>query len=130
MSSKNVQPKWWQLYLTFPFLMALFALDSRLKISTRLHQVVQVGIVIIVFGLIHLWLKANAAALSDSNEHGHAQTHVLQVFSYPLSDDSKATIFHLPASEVKGVLDDTFELNIIDAEALPVEEVSHEMNKE
>ena len=64
MSSQNAGPKWWQVYLTLPLLMALFAADSRLKISIRGHQLVQIGIVLLVYGLIHLWIKANSAVLS------------------------------------------------------------------
>ena len=64
MTSPNNSPKWWQLYLTFPLLIALFVMDHRLKISTPGHQAVQIGIVLLVYGLIHLWLKANRSAFS------------------------------------------------------------------
>ncbi len=63
MYSSNSNPKWWQFYLTFPLLIALFILDSRFRISTRGHQAVQIGIILLVYGLIHLWLKANRSAL-------------------------------------------------------------------
>ncbi len=60
MSSNYARPKWWQLYLTFPLLIALFAVDSRLKISMRGHQAVQIVIVLLIYRLVHLWLRANA----------------------------------------------------------------------
>ena len=34
----------------------------------RGHQAVQIGIILLVYGLIHLWLKANAAALSNMDQ--------------------------------------------------------------
>jgi hypothetical protein len=64
-------PKWWELYLTFPLLIVLFMLDAHLKISTRGHQVVQIGIILLVYGLIYIWVNANASALlkMDRSEH-------------------------------------------------------------
>ena len=131
MSTKNLRPKWWQLYLTFPCLIVLFTLDSRLKISMRLHQFVQIGILIIVYGLIHLWLKANAEALFylDRSEH-RGKIHIIQTFLGSPPVQQKPVMFHLPDSEIKGILDDTYELEIIDAEAYPVEEISQNLNKE
>ncbi len=127
MSSKDVQPKWWQLYLTFPLLMALFAVDSRLKISIRAHQFVQICIIVIVFGLIHLWLKANTAALSNLDRRSQQdRVHVVHIFSYPAPEHPRTALLHVPDSEVRGLLDDTYELDIIEAKASPVEEVSQE----
>ncbi len=106
MLPSNKNPKWWQIYLTFPLLIALFVLDHQLKISTRGHQAVQIGGVLVVYGLIHLWLKANARALSGMDQR------------------------QLPDSEIKGILSDTFDMNIIDATLLPIDDVSQEINKE
>lgn len=127
MSNKNVRPKWWQLYLTFPGLLVLFALDSRLKISTRLHQLVQISILIIVYGLIHIWLKANAATLSSSDRHDHREkVHVIHIFTHPAADQPRTTMLHLPDAEIKGILDSTYDLDIIDAETYPVEKTKVE----
>ena len=35
--------------------------------------------------------------------------------------------FQLPDSQIKGLLSDMFEMNIIDAESFPVDEVSQEL---
>jgi len=125
MSSSNKNPKWWQLYLVFPLCLALFAVDNRLKISTRGHQAVQLGIIVIIFGLTQLWLKANAGALS-----GTGTFKVTRIHSYQLTelDEEYHPMFHY--SEIKGVLGNTFEMDYIDAESFPVEEVSQELNKE
>jgi hypothetical protein len=133
MNTNTTRPKWWQVYLIFPLLIALFILDSRLKISVRGHQAVQVGIILLVYGLVHLWLKANAAALSNMDQqklHGTViVTRIpLQQLSKPKYD--KRPMFQLSDHEVKNTLSDTFDMDYIDAEFLSVDEVPQKLNKE
>jgi hypothetical protein len=132
MASPNNSPRWWQLYLTFPLLIALFVMDHRLKISTPGHEAVQIGIILLVYGGIHFWLKANARALSGMDQRQVQRSiRVLQIPPYPLpAGQDKRTLFQLPDSEIKGVLGDTFEMDIIDAELLPIDDVREELNKE
>ena len=116
MSSSNTRPKWWQLYLSFPLLIMLFVVENRLKISTRGHQAVQFGIILFVYGLILLWLKANSAALSNMDRRQYHRTiTVILPPSFELTDAD--TMFELPASEIKGVLSDTFEMDYMDEKA-------------
>ena len=116
MSSSNTRPKWWQLYLSFPLLIVLFIVENRLKISTREHQVVQFGIILFVYGLILFWLKANSAALSNMDRRQYHRTiTVILPPSFELTDAD--TMFELPASEIKGVLSDTFEMDYMDEKA-------------
>ena len=127
MSSNYARPKWWQVYLTFPLLIALFAVDSRLKLSVRGHQAVQIGIVLVVYGLIHLWIKANAKALSEMDRVRYGgSVRVIKISPYQLVDmedtHKSASIFQLPNSEIKGVLSDTYEMDYIDAESFKNEE--------
>lgn len=120
MTSSTAHPKWWQLYLIFPLLIGLFILEHQLKASTRGHQAVQIGIVLVVYGLIHLWLKANSSALTSMDRKpSYGRVRVIRV---PVSQ--------LPDSEIKGVLSDTFEMDCIDAVAYPVDEVLQESKKE
>jgi hypothetical protein len=132
MHSSNLRPKWWQLYLTFPLLIVLFVLDARLKISTRGHQAVQIAIVLLVFGLIHLWLRANATALSNIDQKEYGRITVIRIPADPLPDSraEEQTIPKFPASEIKGVLSDTFEMDYIDVDSFPLDEVSQELKKE
>jgi len=125
MTPSNLRPKWWLLYFTFPLLIGLFVVDARLKISTRGHQAVQIAIVILVYGLIHLWLKANMSALSNL-AHRPARGRII-VIRVPVSqlsdtDGKKAPRFELPASELKGVLSNTFDGDYIDAEFIKQEQ--------
>jgi hypothetical protein len=119
MVSRNVHPKWWQLYLTFPLLIALFVIDARFRISARGHQVVQIGIVVLIYGLIHLWLKANAMALSNMDQkHDHGRTSIIRVpvTQLPNEDEEKRPLLELPASEIKSLLDKTYDIEYIDAD--------------
>ena len=133
MSSRDLRPKWWQLYLTFPLLMALFAVDNRLKISTRGHIVVQIGIVLLVYGLWHLWLNANATALSKTDQRpGRGRITVIRIplYQMPESKDEKRLMFEFPDSEIIPALSDTLEMDYIDTESFPIDAVSQELDNE
>ena len=130
MSTSYARPKWWQVYLTFPLLIVLFMLDNRLKLSERGHQAMQIGIVLLVYGLVHVWLKANARALSNMDQRRfHGTVTVTRVLSYQLTESrsDKRPMFQLPNSEIKGTLSDTFEIDYIDAEYSSVDEVQQEI---
>ena len=133
MNSSSPRPKWWQVYFTLPLLVMLFVADSRLKISNRGHQVMQIGIVLLVYGLIHVWLKANAGAFSRMDrEQDHERVRVIRM---PVSQLSAATgenrlMIRLPDSEIRGLLSDTFEMDYINATSVPVDEVPQEVDKE
>ncbi len=133
MSSNYVRPKWWQLYLTFPLLIGLFTVDSRLKISTRGHQAVQIVIVLIVLEFVRLWLKANAKALSAMDQEqydGRIIVTRIQPYQLPVTNNEKKKRPMFQQSEIKGVLSDTFEIDYIDADSFPVDEVPQDLNKE
>jgi hypothetical protein len=129
MNAQNVHPKWWQLYLLLPLLVGLFMVDFRLKLSTRGHQIVQIGILLFVYWLVHLWLKANEAAQQSAENSQHPV--IITYVQTPLPNKRKTKpSLQLPNSEIKGLLDNTFEMDIIDAEFLPTEELPQELNKE
>jgi hypothetical protein len=94
---------------------------------------VQIVIVLLIFGLIHLWIKANSSALSRMDqEQYYGGVTVIRIPPDQLSDldVEEGSRFALPVSEIKGVLSDTFEMDYIDVEALPIDEVSQELKKE
>jgi hypothetical protein len=133
MYSPTLRPKWWQLYLIFPLLAVLFLIDNRLNLSSRGHIAVQLGILLLVFGLIHLWIRANSAALSHLSrmDQGHYQETITVIRIPPHQfDDEKRPLFQRPDSEIKGVLSDTFEMDYIDAEFLPGNELPQEIDKD
>ncbi len=133
MSSSHLHPKWWQLYLLFPLIIALFSFDFRLKLSPRGHQVVQIGILLVIYGLVHLWLRANAKALSEMDPGRYRGTiRVIRLYEAQLPEpgDDKRPAIQPPDLETEGVLSDTFEMDYIDAESFPMDEVPQEMRKE
>jgi hypothetical protein len=121
MYSQSPRPKWWQLYLTFPILIALFAVDSRLNISVRGHQAVQTVIVLVVFGLIRRWIRTNATELSRMDqEECKGQITIIQIPLYQPADRAPANDAVLElVPETKGILSDTFEMDYIDPRILP-----------
>jgi hypothetical protein len=133
MSTNHAHPKWWQLYLVLPFLVALFVVDTRFKLSTRGHQIIQIGAVLLIYGLVHLWLKANARALSAMDQEqfdGRVIVTRLQPYHLPTTDKKRRLMFQLPDAEIKGTLSQTFEMDFIDVEFFSVDEVAQELNKE
>ena len=125
MFRQHARPKWWQVYLTFPLLVGLFYADSRLKLSARGHQIVQLAIILLVYGLIHLWVKANAMGLESQSDTPPIIITRVQVFLPP-----QKSLLRLPNSEIKGVLDTTFDMDSIDAEFLPLEESAQTWKEE
>jgi hypothetical protein len=128
MSSPHNRPKWWQVYLTLPLLVLLFISENRLRLSVRGHQVIQIGIVLLIYILIHLWLKANSGALSNvDRRHPSRAFRVYQIPPAPLSgsgSEEQSTI------RIYGVLGTTFEMDYIDAECIEAGEVPQELKKE
>ena len=127
MYSRMDHPKWWQVYLILPLLIALFALDSRLKISVRGHQVVQIGIVLLICLLTHLWVRANADTFSRiDREEQKGSVRVIRVAAsqFPGPDGQNGRILQLPNSEIKGVLGNTFEMDYIDTVSSMVEDIA------
>ena len=122
MSSQNARPKWWLLYLIFLLLIVFFVFDHQLKASTRGHEVVQLGIILLVYGLIYWWLKANSRAISRMDQQYYGKSRVIQtpVSQFIDVDNEKRSILQLPHSEVRGMLSDTFE----------IDQVSQQVNKE
>jgi hypothetical protein len=129
MATNNIHPKWWQVYLTFPLLIALFMLDHNLKLSERGHVVVQIGILMFVYWLIRLWLKANSATLLEMGQNQYHNTFtVIRIppRQLPNANDSKSPMFQFPNSEIKGTLSNTFEMDYIDAEFSSIDEINKE----
>ena len=56
--------------------------------------------------------------------HGTVTVTRVPPYQLPESDNDKRPMFQLPNSEIKGILSDTFEMDYIDAEFVPVDEVA------
>ncbi len=130
MSSKNPKPRWWQVYATIALLIALFLGEIRLGLTGALNIVAQLGILLLIYGLIHLWIRANRTALMGMDQDsGQWQFKVYEISSADLQAAAEtlrprpeAETVPLPRREVKGVLDTTFQLDELDGrDAVPAD---------
>jgi uncharacterized membrane protein YhaH (DUF805 family) len=132
MNSSNSRPKWWRLFLTFPLLVVLFVIEGRLKISNGGHQAVQIGVLLLVYGLILLWLKANSIALSRADRK-HYSKRIMIVSVAPLqlnkADPENQPMFIHSDFEVNGMLSNTFEMGDVDAKLPPMPGIPQEVDR-
>ena len=112
------KPKWWQLYLSFPLLVALFLVDSRLRFSEAGHETLQLGSLAFEFIFVQVWLHRNASALRHMHDENLESTLVTYTFPQP----SPAQIEDEPLRadswprEIKGLLGDAFEWDPMEVE--------------
>jgi hypothetical protein len=67
MTDKPRKPAWWMLYAVVPVMGGLVFVEARASFSPGWHKAVQVGIILFVYGLVWVWLRANdGAMLHDS----------------------------------------------------------------
>jgi hypothetical protein len=122
-SSDSVpKPKWWQLYLTFPCLLGMFLLDTRLHLSTGGHETIQLGSVFMEFVLVQVWLRLNARALRHMDNEVPGRT--FRIIEMPPATPPVEPI------EIKGVLGDTFEMDYVDADSYPSEATTDQVGTE
>jgi len=117
MSSEKKHPKWWQVYVMLPLLVGLFLPEMQAALTEPEHVIAELGILALIFGFVHLWLRANRSALMNMDEE--AGQWRIRVYQIPPTgpralDDveqrtSQPRMFQIPVSEIKGVLSDTFE---------------------
>ena len=60
---KTREPAWWMLYALVPVMGGLLVLEFRAPLSPGWHKGVQVGIILFVYGLVWVWLRANDIAM-------------------------------------------------------------------
>jgi hypothetical protein len=57
---KHRGPAWWLLSALVPLLAGLFVVEHRAALPPGWHTAVRVGIALFIYGLVWLWLRANA----------------------------------------------------------------------
>jgi hypothetical protein len=83
MNTEKRRPSWWQLWLLFPALGILAFLEATAPLSTAAHKIIEVGIVVLVYGLVSLWLRANKARLLRESRDRLAQARVERAIYLP-----------------------------------------------
>lgn len=59
------KPNWWLLYLTVPLMIVLLVLEARMPYPLVVHRIAEFAIVLVSFGLMAVWMRANQGALVD-----------------------------------------------------------------
>jgi hypothetical protein len=67
-------PKWGILYLVLPLAAGLFWLQMQATLPETGHQVAEVGVVLLTYGLVELWLRANRLAILNEDHRGHEKS--------------------------------------------------------
>ena len=117
MWTEKKHPSWWQLYVMLPVLVGLFWPEEKAALTETEHVIAELGILFLIFGFVQLWLRANRSALLYlDGEEGRWRTNRYEFPAAQLRDlddhedgAERRPMFQIPASEIKGVLSDTFE---------------------
>jgi hypothetical protein len=64
------KPNWVLLYLTVPVMIGLLVVDALVPGPVLVHRIVEFGIVLAGFGLMAVWVQANAGAIQDEEFAG------------------------------------------------------------
>jgi hypothetical protein len=67
MKKDFTRPKWWLLYLSNVLVLGFFWLEVKASLSETGHKLVEVGLVIILYGLMMVWIKANEVGLMNED---------------------------------------------------------------
>jgi hypothetical protein len=68
-------PAWWMLYVLVPLMGGLLVVEHRAALSPGWHTAVQISIVLFIYGLAWLWLRANALALLCVHHDAHERAY-------------------------------------------------------
>jgi hypothetical protein len=95
------KPAWWQLYALVPVLAGLFVLDHRSALPPGWHQAVQAAIILVIYGLVWRWLRANAYALMTRQTLYHRHdyngydiddwAHAMKSIGHPIARQTPAS---------------------------------------
>jgi hypothetical protein len=133
MPDNTVRPKWWLLYLIFPLLIMLFVLDHYLDLSQGGHSAVQIGTILLIYGLVTKWIKTNPGALFETNQKQYDESIVVtgaQTYHMPEIMSNPHPNIRLPRPGLNGTLRDTFGMDPGEAEYIQFEEDANFMTRE
>jgi len=108
MRVKRSRPSWWQLWLLVPALAIAAFLEARASLSPAGHIVVEVAIVLIVYGLLSVWMRANRIELLRESSDDWSQANLETVAQLPTvpgaiagsnGDGRREPAWYVPAPE-------------------------------
>ncbi len=75
------KPVWWLLYALIPLLIGLLIIEHDLVLSLLGHELVQIGILVVVFGLMALWVRANEKGITtDATSESMQQVSHIAIY--------------------------------------------------
>ena len=85
MGHKPRGPACWLLLALLPLLAGLFVVEQRAPLPPGGHTAVQAGIVLFIYGLVWLWLRANTLQLLWSAQGASYRERVIEAHGAPIS---------------------------------------------
>ncbi|CAG0945448.1 hypothetical protein ANRL1_02354 [Anaerolineae bacterium] len=64
---RKSKPTWWLVFALTPLMIVLLVIESQTPGSIIEHRILEIGIVLLTFGLMGLWVHANQAALINED---------------------------------------------------------------
>jgi hypothetical protein len=65
MHTKNSHTKWWSLYLPLTLVLSLFVVEARAHLTSAGHRAAEIGLVLLLYGIVWLWINANERGLFE-----------------------------------------------------------------
>ena len=65
MNTQNRHPRWWQLSLLVPLMLELLFIEAKMSVPVWEHQMLELGVILLIFGVLAGWLGANRDALQN-----------------------------------------------------------------
>ncbi len=84
------KPNWWMLYALIPSIPLLLVVEGRIPGASLEHRLMEFGIVLLGFGLMALWVRANESALIEQE---------MANVKWSIVYDSEAGLGHLPLAD-------------------------------
>jgi len=75
------QPVWWVLSALVPLMGGLLVLEHRISLSPAGHRCTQISIVVCIYGLVWLWLRANTLALLRVASNTYEKTYDERIYA-------------------------------------------------
>lgn len=57
------RPQWWVLYSFIGIFLVLFRIEARLPVSETGHAGLEIGLIVVLFALLFIWVRANSARI-------------------------------------------------------------------
>ena len=97
--NNNIRPRWWMLYLILFSGSSLLFVGSRLVVTANLHRFIEIGIVLLTYGLVFVWLSANEQGMINEDREKYRQymrdATITQLFQ-PDHSDFPEPVLHTP----------------------------------